>query len=116
MVYDGLLWISSGQTANSLMKGLTFETPRKNLSWFDDVHTLPVINMAYCWFLLNKMVLTMVNFQIQVLRVWDPRTCEKVMKLRGHMDNVKTVVLNAEGTQVSNIFLIYTTILPTVNK
>ena len=32
--------------------------------------------------------------------MWDPRTCEKTMKLRGHMDNVKTVVLNAEGTQV----------------
>lgn len=35
----------------------------------------------------------------KALRVWDPRTCEKVMKLRGHMDNVKTVVMNAEGTQ-----------------
>lgn len=40
------------------------------------------------------------NLKIKALRVWDPRTCEKVMKLRGHLDNVKTVVLNPEGTQV----------------
>ena len=36
----------------------------------------------------------------QVLRVWDPRTCAKVMKLKGHTDNVKSVILNGDGTEV----------------
>lgn len=35
----------------------------------------------------------------KVLRVWDPRTCHKLMKLKGHSDNVKALVLNKEGTQ-----------------
>jgi len=35
----------------------------------------------------------------KVLRVWDPRTCAKLMKLKGHTDNVKALVLNREGTQ-----------------
>jgi WD repeat-containing protein 48 len=34
-----------------------------------------------------------------VLRVWDPRTCAKLMKLKGHTDNVKALVLNRDGTQ-----------------
>lgn len=37
----------------------------------------------------------------QVLRVWDPRTCAKLMKLKGHTDNVKSLLLNRDGTQVS---------------
>lgn len=36
----------------------------------------------------------------KVLRVWDPRTCLKLMKLKGHTDNVKALVLNRDGTQV----------------
>lgn len=36
-----------------------------------------------------------------VLRVWDPRTCQKMMKLKGHADNIKSIVVNREGTQVS---------------
>lgn len=36
----------------------------------------------------------------QILRMWDPRTCSKVMKLKGHTDNVKSIIINAEGTQV----------------
>ena len=36
----------------------------------------------------------------KVLRVWDPRTCAKLMKLKGHTDNVKALVLNRDGTQV----------------
>jgi WD repeat-containing protein 48 len=36
----------------------------------------------------------------KVLRVWDPRTCQKLMKLKGHADNVKALVLNRDGTQV----------------
>uniref|UniRef100_T1JLA6 WD repeat-containing protein 48 homolog n=1 Tax=Strigamia maritima TaxID=126957 RepID=T1JLA6_STRMM len=35
----------------------------------------------------------------KVLRVWDPRTCDKLMKLKGHADNVKALVLNRDGTQ-----------------
>ena len=35
-----------------------------------------------------------------VLRVWDPRTCQKQMKLKGHTDNIKAIVLNRDGTQV----------------
>ncbi|XP_008550497.1 WD repeat-containing protein 48 [Microplitis demolitor] len=35
----------------------------------------------------------------KVLRVWDPRTCNKLMKLRGHADNIKALVLNRDGTQ-----------------
>ncbi|XP_064653169.1 WD repeat-containing protein 48-like isoform X2 [Lineus longissimus] len=35
----------------------------------------------------------------KVLRVWDPRTCQKLMKLKGHSDNVKALVLNRDGTQ-----------------
>ena len=36
---------------------------------------------------------------MQVLRVWDPRSCGKLMKLKGHSDNVKALVLNRDGTQ-----------------
>lgn len=35
----------------------------------------------------------------KVLRVWDPRSCQKLMKLKGHSDNVKCLVLNKDGTQ-----------------
>ncbi|KAL1438114.1 hypothetical protein MTO96_048205 [Rhipicephalus appendiculatus] len=35
----------------------------------------------------------------KVIRVWDPRTCQKMPKLKGHTDNVKALVLNREGTQ-----------------
>ena len=34
------------------------------------------------------------------LRVWDPRSCAKLMKLKGHADNVKALILNKDGTQV----------------
>ena len=34
-----------------------------------------------------------------MLRVWDPRSCGKLMKLKGHSDNVKALVLNRDGTQ-----------------
>jgi len=35
----------------------------------------------------------------KVLRVWDPRTCQKLMQLNGHTDNVKALVINRDGTQ-----------------
>jgi len=38
----------------------------------------------------------------KVLRVWDPRTCMRQMKLKGHTDIVKALILNRDGTQVSS--------------
>ena len=38
-----------------------------------------------------------------VLRVWDPRTCQKMMKLKGHTDNIKAIVVNKDGTQVCGL-------------
>merc|ERR1712168_176099 len=35
----------------------------------------------------------------KVLRAWDPLTCQKLMKLKGHTDNVKALVINRDGTQ-----------------
>jgi WD repeat-containing protein 48 len=34
------------------------------------------------------------------LRIWDPRTCNKIMKLKGHTENIKTLVVSVDGTQV----------------
>jgi len=40
-----------------------------------------------------------------VLRVWDPRACHKnMMKLKGHTDNIKSIVVNRDGTQVGVCF------------
>lgn len=36
----------------------------------------------------------------QIIRIWDPRTCTKTMKLKGHSDNVKSVILKDDGTEV----------------
>ena len=38
---------------------------------------------------------------LQMIRVWDPRTCNRVMKLKGHTDNVRTIHLNKDGDLVS---------------
>ncbi|KAI1284988.1 WD repeat-containing protein 48 [Halotydeus destructor] len=35
----------------------------------------------------------------KVLRVWDPRTCQKILKLKGHSDNVRAILVNRDGTQ-----------------
>lgn len=49
---------------------------------------------------LNSMGTVLVSGSTEkILRVWDPRTCSKVMKLKGHVDNVKSIVINSEGTQ-----------------
>ena len=37
----------------------------------------------------------------KVLQVWDPRTDEKLMKLKGHTDNVRALLLSPDGTTVS---------------
>lgn len=34
------------------------------------------------------------------LRIWDPRTCGRMMKLKGHSENVKALVVSIDGTQV----------------
>ncbi len=36
----------------------------------------------------------------QMLRVWDPRSCNRTMKLRGHTDNVRALHMNRDGTLV----------------
>ena len=36
----------------------------------------------------------------KVLRLWDPRTCAKRMKLKGHADNVRALAISADATQV----------------
>ena len=42
----------------------------------------------------------------RVLRVWDVRTCEKRMKLKGHTDNVKSIIVNKDATQVGDTYMI----------
>lgn len=34
------------------------------------------------------------------LRVWDPRTCNRLMKLKGHTENIKSLVVSPDGTHV----------------
>uniref|UniRef100_A0A182P2K0 WD repeat-containing protein 48 homolog n=1 Tax=Anopheles epiroticus TaxID=199890 RepID=A0A182P2K0_9DIPT len=34
------------------------------------------------------------------LRIWDPRTCNKIAKLKGHTENVKALIVSEDGTQV----------------
>jgi WD repeat-containing protein 48 len=37
-----------------------------------------------------------------VLRIWDPRTCQKIVKLRGHSNNIRAICVNRDGTQASS--------------
>lgn len=37
---------------------------------------------------------------MQVVRVWDPRSGSKTMKLRGHTDNVRALLLDSTGRLV----------------
>lgn len=34
------------------------------------------------------------------LRIWDPRTCIRIMKLKGHSENVKALVVSVDGSQI----------------
>ncbi|XP_078510279.1 uncharacterized protein LOC144769955 [Lissotriton helveticus] len=40
----------------------------------------------------------------KVLRVWDPRTCAKLMKLKGHTDNVKALLKKKKIHLISLVF------------
>ena len=44
---------------------------------------------------------TLLFLPLQLLRVWDPRSGAKVMKLKGHTDNVRALLLNRDGSSVS---------------
>ena len=33
------------------------------------------------------------------LRIWDPRSCIRICKLRGHSDNIRSIAVNKDGTQ-----------------
>jgi WD40 repeat protein len=35
------------------------------------------------------------------IRLWDPRTCAKSMKLKGHTHNIRYLLLDKDGTHVS---------------
>lgn len=34
------------------------------------------------------------------LRIWDPRTCTRMTKLKGHTENIKALVVSPDGRQV----------------
>lgn len=34
------------------------------------------------------------------LRIWDPRSCQKIAKLRGHTDNIRALAVDRSGTQI----------------
>lgn len=34
----------------------------------------------------------------KTLRLWDPRTCSRLLKLKGHTDNVKALVVSRDAT------------------
>lgn len=34
------------------------------------------------------------------LRIWDPRTCARMIKLRGHTENVKALVVSPDGQHI----------------
>lgn len=38
----------------------------------------------------------------RVVRIWDPRSGKKTMKLVGHTDNIRALVLSADGKYVSH--------------
>ncbi|CAI4231498.1 unnamed protein product [Auanema sp. JU1783] len=35
----------------------------------------------------------------KVIRLWDTRSCQKVMKLRGHIDNIRALIISPDGTK-----------------
>ncbi|ROI48975.1 WD repeat-containing protein 48 [Anabarilius grahami] len=64
---------------------------------------------------MNQMGTVIVSGSTEkVLRVWDPRTCAKLMKLKGHTDNVKSLLLNRDGTQIRLLFIVWCRLKPFV--
>ena len=51
----------------------------------------------------SSLYLTLLFLPPQLLRVWDPRSGAKVMKLKGHTDNVRALLLNRDGSSVSTV-------------
>lgn len=48
---------------------------------------------------------------MQVVRVWDPRTGSKTMKLRGHTDNVRALLLDSTGRWVDLAAFVWTNVI-----
>lgn len=56
-------------------------------------------NSIYCVDTDPQANLVVAGGTEKLIRLWDPRTQEKLMKLRGHKDNVRAVKLSRDGTQ-----------------
>lgn len=68
--------------------------------------TEKVIQIEYS---VKKEIINTIEWldSLEVLRVWDPRTCQKIVKLRGHTDNIRSIQVNDEGTKVIPYHLAY---------
>lgn len=78
----------------SLQYCLNSSGPRHDICYLEQLSLFLMPIISHCLYLIDLF------FSLQVLRVWDPRTCAKLMKLKGHSDNVKSLLLNRDGTQV----------------
>ncbi|XP_057347987.1 WD repeat-containing protein 48 isoform X4 [Manis pentadactyla] len=97
---DSGFYFESASTYNVLapksieQQGTSFSLQSKNASSLsgnkDSIYSLA----------MNQLGTIIVSGSTEkVLRVWDPRTCAKLMKLKGHTDNVKALLLNRDGAQ-----------------
>lgn len=89
--------------ASSLLKKLgALDTGTLSIGWssttITEVDGYHLIYRSHLLFEFDRLYDSL--YDSQVLRVWDPRTCAKLMKLKGHTDNVKALLLNRDGTQV----------------
>ncbi len=41
------------------------------------------------------------------IRLWDPRTRSKIMKLKGHTHNIRCILVNKDGTQVNSKYFYF---------
>ena len=53
---------------------------------------------------------------LQVLQVWDPRADEKLMRLKGHIDNVRALLLSPDGTTVSCVYLVHSSLYRLIGR
>ena len=64
-----------------------------------------------CMYSVEQLVcIWCIHVHVQVLQVWDPRTDDKLMKLKGHTDNVRALLLSPDGTTVSPVQCLHTSI------